>query len=199
MPKSTKKKNKLIIQNSSSSSSSSTDSLKKGKKKRNLTVILSKKGNSGKTVKSKKNILIIDSSSSSLKEKIEPFLPEIIASTKTNLKISPERKTMITTKNERLNEKFIDLMEKLSEIMLKQGEPFRARAYQKAQETIMAYPSDITSPNDLNGKPGIGSTIMEKLNEFVETGTLKILEKEKNNPINILADVYGIGPKKQKN
>jgi NAD-dependent DNA ligase/DNA polymerase/3'-5' exonuclease PolX len=96
----------------------------------------------------------------------------------------------------RLNERFIDLMEKLSDIMLKQGEHFRARAYQKAQETIMSYPQDILSVVDLQGKPGIGPTIMEKLTEFITTGTLKILEREKNNPINLLADVYGIGPKK---
>jgi len=98
----------------------------------------------------------------------------------------------------RLNEKFIDLMEQLSDIMLKQGEPFRARAYQKAQETIMSYPGDILSPEDLKNSPGIGKTIMEKLNEYVETGTLQILEREKVNPINILSDVYGIGPKKAK-
>jgi DNA ligase (NAD+) len=98
----------------------------------------------------------------------------------------------------RFNENFIELMEKLADIMLKQGELFRARAYQKAQETIMAYPNDILSPNDLKGKPGIGETIMDKLNEYVQTGTLKVLEREKNNPINILADVYGIGPKKAK-
>jgi len=96
----------------------------------------------------------------------------------------------------RLNEQFIELMEKLANIMLKQGEPFRARAYQKAQETIMSYPSDITNISMLKGKPGIGDTIMEKLKEYVETGTLKVLEREKNNPVNILADVYGIGPKK---
>ena len=58
----------------------------------------------------------------------------------------------------RLNEKFIELMEKLADIMLKQCEPFRARAYQKAQETIMSYQGDILSPNDLKGKPGIGET-----------------------------------------
>jgi DNA ligase (NAD+) len=96
----------------------------------------------------------------------------------------------------RLNEKFIELMEQLANIMLKQGETFRARAYQKAQETIMSYPNDINSPNDLKNKPNIGSTIMEKLTEFFQTGTLQILEKEKNNPINILSEVYGIGPKK---
>ena len=98
----------------------------------------------------------------------------------------------------RLNEKYIEIMEKLSDIMLKQGEPFRARAYQKAQETIMTYTDDIIDPKQLKGLPNIGPTIMEKLNEYKETSTLKILEREKNNPINILTDVYGIGPKKAK-
>ena len=98
----------------------------------------------------------------------------------------------------RLNEKFIDLMEQLASIMLKQGEPFRARAYQKAQETIMSYSYDIKSPSDLKDKSNIGSTIMEKLTEYFQTGTLQILEREKNNPINILSEAYGIGPKKAK-
>ena len=100
--------------------------------------------------------------------------------------------------NKRYNEKFIDILDQLSNIMLKQGEPFKSRAYQKAQETIMAYPNDITNPAQLKGLPGIGDTIMEKLNEYVQTGTLKVLEREKTNPVNILADVYGIGPKKAK-
>jgi len=109
---------------------------------------------------------------------------------------------MIHTKqiyNGRLNEVFFELMEKLSDLMLKKGEPFRARAYQKAQETIIAYPDDIINPQQLKGKPNIGPTIMDKLNEYVETGALKVLEIEKNNPVNIFAEVYGIGPKKQKN
>ena len=115
----------------------------------------------------------------------------------TNIKIKPEE-THKMEKPTRLNEQFIDLMEKLSGIMLKQGEPFRARAYQKAQETIMQYNGDITSTAQLKGKPGIGDTIMEKLNEYVKTGTLRILEREKANPINIIGEVYGIGPKKAK-
>jgi DNA polymerase/3'-5' exonuclease PolX len=98
----------------------------------------------------------------------------------------------------RLNEKFIELMEKLADIMLKKGEPFRARAYQKAQETIIAYSDDILYPSNLKGKPFIGETIMEKLNEYFQTETLKFLEIENNNPVNILAEVYGIGPKKAK-
>jgi len=94
----------------------------------------------------------------------------------------------------RYNELFIDLMNQLSSLMMKQGEPFRSRAYQKAQETIMTFPDDIISAEVLKGKPGIGETIFEKLNEFVKTGTLKVLEKEKNNPINIFTEIHGIGP-----
>lgn len=94
------------------------------------------------------------------------------------------------------NKEFIDLLEALSGIMVKHGEPFRAKAYQKALDTIMIYPDAITSAEQLAGAPGIGPTIMDKLKEYVETGTLRILELEKTNPINVLTDVYGIGPKK---
>jgi NAD-dependent DNA ligase len=183
--KRTQKKGKLIIESSTTSSSERKKSKKVGK------------NNSTR----KKKLLIIESSSSpsSLKEKIEILNTENNEGiNKTDLKISQDIKQMSQLPSGRLNEKFIELMEKLADIMLKQGEAFRARAYQKAQETIMAYPGDIMSPNDLKGKPGIGSTIMEKLNEYVETGTLKVLEREKNNPVNILAEVYGIGPKKAK-
>lgn len=126
-------------------------------------------------------------------KKIEKLFHDMVISNKIDLKVSQEIPTMSKA---RYNEKFIDLMEKLTSIMLKQGEAFRGRAYQKAQETIMSYPDDIVSPSQLKGLPGIGSTIMDKLHEYVETGTLRILEREKNNPINILGEVYGIGPKK---
>jgi NAD-dependent DNA ligase len=96
----------------------------------------------------------------------------------------------------RYNEEFIDLLDKLSGIMMKHGEPFRAKAYQKAQDSILKYKGEITSVYQLLGFPGIGSTIMEKFEEYVKTGTLRIIENEKTNPINILTDVYGIGPKK---
>ena len=95
-----------------------------------------------------------------------------------------------------LNDQFIDLMETLATIMITQGETFKARAYQKAQETIMSYPTNIVSPNDLKGQPFIGENIMQKLIEYSETGTLQLIEREKNNPVNILTGVYGIGPKK---
>ena len=39
---------------------------------------------------------------------------------------------------------------------------------------------------------------MDKLQEYVETGTLNVLEKAKSNPMFIFTEVYGIGPKKAK-
>jgi NAD-dependent DNA ligase len=205
MPKkTTQKKPKLIIESSSSSSLKQipTQPLVRNK---------SKKINK-KTGTRKKKLLIIESSSLTKssrnkplgepfeqKEKIEIYNQEKNEGIrKTNLKITQEVNQMSQLPSGRLNEKFIDLMEQLGNIMLKQGEPFRSRAYQKAQETIMAYQCDIITPEQLKGQPGIGPTILEKLNEYVQTGTLKVLEREKNNPVNILADVYGIGPKKAK-
>ena len=96
----------------------------------------------------------------------------------------------------RYNEEFIDLMEKMSNIMVKQGEQFKARAYQKAKETIISYFNDIYDPFQLKGLPGIGLKILNKLIEYAQTGTLKVLENEKINPINIFSEIYGIGPKK---
>jgi NAD-dependent DNA ligase/predicted flap endonuclease-1-like 5' DNA nuclease len=82
--------------------------------------------------------------------------------------------------------------------MQAQGEIFRAKAYQTAQESIMIYEGDITDPNQLKGVKGIGETILSKLNEYVKTGTLKALEKGRKDPVIVLTKVYGIGPKKAK-
>jgi len=98
----------------------------------------------------------------------------------------------------RLNETFIDVLERLSTLMMKKGEIMRSRAYTKAQETIMSITGDITSVDQIKGLPNIGSTITEKLTEYLNTGTLALLEREKNNPILIFTDIYGVGPKKAK-
>ena len=161
---------------------------------------LTKPKKSKKTKKTKKTkrvieLEIVEEAPIEIIEKIiEPELIQDKKLSKRRLKTSIELEIMEDKK--RYNEEFIDLMEKLNSIMSKQGEPFRARAYQKAQETIMAYPDDIYTTSQLKGKPGIGSTIMDKLDEYVKTGTLRVLEREKTNPINILGDIYGVGPKK---
>ena len=152
-----------------------------------------------KVRKSQKNVLKTKHTFLSVDvKKNDIFLPNYNKIKQNKITMNPSNLNLGGNGEKRYNEQFIDLMEKLSNIMLKQGEPFRARAYQKAQETLMAYPDDINNVEQLKEKPGIGSTILEKLNEYVNTGTLKILEREKNNPINILGEIYGVGPKKAK-
>ena len=94
---------------------------------------------------------------------------------------------------ERLNEKLIGLMDELGSYMVKSGEPFRARAYKKAEESLILFTQDITPSNynnlGLEKLPGIGEVIMKKIGEYIETGTLRILERERNDPKNILTTV----------
>jgi len=112
----------------------------------------------------------------------------------------PKKQTVVM--EERLNEKLIGLMDELAAYMVKKKEPFRARAYKKAEESLILFPQNITSTNyqslGLEKLPGIGEVIMKKIGEYIETGTLRILERERNDPQNILTDVYGIGPIKAK-
>jgi DNA ligase (NAD+) len=98
----------------------------------------------------------------------------------------------------RLNEPFIDLLGELADILQRQGEPFKARAYQQAQETIMTFPEDIYAVDQLKGLKGIGKAIESKLEEYSTTGKIKLLERERANPLNVLTRIYGIGPKKAK-
>jgi NAD-dependent DNA ligase len=98
----------------------------------------------------------------------------------------------------RLNEKLIDLVDTLGNMMAKKGEPFRSRAYKKAQESLIVYPDEINETNyqNLVSLPGVGETIIKKFKEYITTGTLRVIEREKNDPRNIFSDIYGVGPKK---
>jgi len=100
----------------------------------------------------------------------------------------------------RMNDKLISVFDELTRFMVKRGEPFKARAYQKAQETIVMYQGDITSENyrDLESLPGIGSNVIAKIDEYIKTGTLRVLERERADPYHIFTEIYGIGPKKAK-
>jgi len=96
----------------------------------------------------------------------------------------------------RLNELFATIMSKMNIIHIRKGEPFRARAYKKAEETILLQSESIFDFSELKGLSNIGETILLKLKEIQETGTLKYIEREKNNPVQIFTQIYGIGPKK---
>jgi NAD-dependent DNA ligase/DNA polymerase/3'-5' exonuclease PolX len=101
-----------------------------------------------------------------------------------------------------MNQQFIHILNQLADIMSRNGEPFRAKAYHSAQETISSLSNKVLTKDnfmkELKGQPGIGPAVLEKLNEFCSTGTLSIIEREKNNPVHKFCDIYGVGPKKAK-
>ena len=96
------------------------------------------------------------------------------------------------------NSKFAELLSRLSTAMNQLGEPMRAKAYKTAEESILSMTQDIHSIDNLNNQPGIGPTIKTKLQEYLDTGKIKVLEEHENRPEVILSEVYGIGPKKAK-
>ena len=112
--------------------------------------------------------------------------------------LKTNKKLKITKKSKRLNEDFIQLLEQLQQLMMMKKENFRARAYEKAAETIMLLNKDITDIDQLKGKKAIGVTILKKFQEFLDTGTLTVLEKAKSNPIFTLTKIHGVGYKNAK-
>ena len=102
--------------------------------------------------------------------------------------------------------KFIELLNSMVTITKNQGEKFKSNAYIKAINELNKYlkatphSEEIVSLNDLKKHklPGLGKTILEKFEEFLKTGTLEVIEREKTNPINIFTNIYGIGPAKAK-
>ena len=101
----------------------------------------------------------------------------------------------------RLNEMYTELMMTLAYVMRYNKDFMRARAYNNAHETISTYVGDITSPEQLKGMKGIGNTIYQKLIDYKETGTLKVLDRnkhivEKKKAIDVFSNIYGVGEKK---
>jgi NAD-dependent DNA ligase len=101
----------------------------------------------------------------------------------------------------RLNEKFAELMTVLSYVMRTRKDFMRMKAYDNARDTISNFIGDITTPEQLKGQKGIGSAIYSKLIDYEKTGTLRVLEEEKElitkkKAMDVFKDIYGVGEKK---
>ncbi|XP_067121922.1 DNA polymerase beta-like [Centruroides vittatus] len=75
---------------------------------------------------------------------------------------------------------------------------YKYRAYRKAAETLAHHPTRIKNGEEAKKLDGIGSKIAKKIDEFLETGKLRKLEKiranDDNKAIAELTKVSGIGP-----
>ena len=138
-------------------------------------------------IKVKKNITLKKSKNKkikSLKNKIE------INNITAFKSIRKKRKTMS-------NQKIIDMLETMQNIMFMNSEPFKARAYNKAKETVMIMDSDIKNKKDVEGKNGFrkGGSVLKILEEFLKNGVVKKIEDTKSDMRFVFNDIYGVGPK----
>ena len=84
---------------------------------------------------------------------------------------------------------------------LKEENPFKIRAYQKAARTIEGLPVELEQVKDegkLREIPGVGEAIAKKITELLETGRLEAYEKlraEFPQSISDLMAIPGVGPK----
>jgi DNA polymerase (family 10) len=97
-----------------------------------------------------------------------------------------------------------NLLDEIASLLeLKEGSnPFEVRAYQNAARAVNAIDGDIeelTRQGKLKGVPGLGSTIVKRVEEAVETGHIALYDElvETTPPIKIeMMRIPGIGPKK---
>jgi len=95
----------------------------------------------------------------------------------------------------------LDNLETLRIRDLQSGEKFSAIAYSKAIASLKKLPA-ISSLDDVEGVPGVGKKIKEKIKEILSTGALAAAVKAKADfPIDLyqtLLQIHGVGPVKAK-
>lgn len=81
-------------------------------------------------------------------------------------------------------------------------EPFAAKAYAKVIEQLKSMEKPILSINDVKDVPGVGKKIKEKIQEILETGSLKAATQARSetnlDSLDILQGIHGVGPVKAK-
>ena len=94
---------------------------------------------------------------------------------------------------ERLLIEFADLLAIVSE------DAYKPRAYEKAARAVGGFPDDLRSLDDARTIPGVGKSIAEKIESYLETGTFPELEELRARvPAGVreMTAIPGFGPKK---
>ena len=101
-----------------------------------------------------------------------------------------------------MKQTIITALDTLRKMDFAEKRKFQAIAYQKAIQQLTEFPGEITSSKDVQHLPGLGSKILKKIDEIIETGSLAAAERAKADPAfgayELLLKVYGIGPSKAK-
>lgn len=106
------------------------------------------------------------------------------------------------------NAQIAQAFQKIADLLkLRDENPFRIRAYERAAQTIEALSEDLEmihkrkAREGILGLPGIGKDLADKIEEMIATGTMSFLtELSKEVPPGVIAmtQIEGLGPKKTK-
>jgi DNA polymerase (family X) len=94
---------------------------------------------------------------------------------------------------ERLLLEFADLLAIVAE------DQFKPRAFEKAARAVGGFPDDLRALADVRAIPGVGKSIAEKIEAFLETGTFPELESLRGQippGVRDMTAISGVGPKK---
>ena len=100
------------------------------------------------------------------------------------------------------NREIAGILYEIADLLEIKGVQFKPRAYRRAAQTIETLPEDIQAIHkrgELQKIPRIGSSIASKIQEIMETGSLKYLEllrEELPHGLGDFVEIEGIGPKK---
>jgi DNA polymerase/3'-5' exonuclease PolX len=91
-------------------------------------------------------------------------------------------------------------LETMKKADIARKKPFQARAYAKAMNEISSLDKPILSVKDVEGLPGVGKKIQEKVSEILSTGSLRAAKEARAevslDAMDVLQKVHGIGPVK---
>jgi DNA polymerase (family X) len=102
----------------------------------------------------------------------------------------------------RSNDEVAELLQEYSDLIsISGGDPFKARAYEKAARSVGGYHADLDTLDEsgLNSIPNVGKSIAVKIQEFFETGVIQALEDLRASipdGVRALLGIPTLGPKK---
>ena len=101
-------------------------------------------------------------------------------------------------KKQAVNKDLIEMFEKVVEYYKAEGDRGRILAYTKGVAALKQHGREIKSGDDVKGLEHIGKGIRDKIQEFLNTGSIKKFEgkvdSKKTKSIEGLSEVWGIGP-----
>ena len=100
--------------------------------------------------------------------------------------------------NNPLNNDLIHILEQYVFYLEKQQDIHKLFKIKKALESLTIFKDNIYTIEDVKKIKGVGNTTFLILKEYYDTGKVKYIESEKQNPLYTLCEIYGIGTKKAK-